>query len=776
MRAAIPLAGLLGFVAPSPGCRARSVGGDEAAPPVAEAPGEVDRRALADAIDPGVRPPLSKDVPRFLLDAIGLPSPMPQDPGELVALARQELEGWATLGATKDPRRLVGAVEGLARGVVLAERAVELGSRDTKTLSILERLYDALDAPLIANDRAFFPQMMRLFVQSSAAAGHIRDDAAVAAFSDLVFGTLERAGPAHRHAVAELVRSGDDPALVADALKRVAPKLRREDDDLGVRAMRASIALRGDAAEPAHWVALADVCYAALDVPCGDDAVRRAEAGAGTLDATKRSKLDDSLKSTRTRARDAATALSSKGARGLGGRLGQARALLDLGRHREAKAAYERLRADFPREAAPVAGLARHAIVSSFDLVGASRIIEAAGPVENADAEYYEIAIGCRATALVYDILPRVAAGKSFVEAYAELEPMLVELRDRILAYEKLGADKGVVLHFLFDVGMNEAVPLASGGGMAAATTLLRGMLPRAIAIADRVPKSVQADLVMIGSAQFADDPKAAFAVLERPLPEDPEHVAALRRAVARYELAVTWERADGLDALAKEVAALRAVAEGPAVQMLEGDVHALVARLGGDAGAWPRAEAAYRAALGDPSESKDVRGLNNLAVAVAEQGRKDEAMGLLARATAVGTEETTVAKVNLAALRVGPGDLSMLESLETEGDLVEGRLLAAAWRAQLVPPGQRAALAKALRDKVAEETKTQLRPRVLPGTTGIALRGSLSIGLGYSTAKGLEVDISTASQPWLAMRPDALPLDPRHLARAGSTGPKRSR
>jgi tetratricopeptide (TPR) repeat protein len=763
---ALPLAGLVVLAGMLAGCPRSHTTKDDHTPPAGArtvVAADVDRTALADAIDPGEQPPLSADVPRFLLDAIALPSPMPQDPAELVALAAAELDGWKSVGTSKDLGQSVAVVMGLARGVVLAERAVALGSRDTKTLSVLERLYDALDAPMISNDRAFFPQMMQLFVQASASAGHITDTAGVEAFSKVVFGTLERAGPAHRHTVAELLRTGDDPALVADALERVAPKLRKDDDALGVRAMKASLALRGGTPAPRHWVELADLCYSALDVPCGEAAMREAEAGAGALDEKAREDLDTSLQATRTRAKNAEVVLSLRDARGLGDRLSQARALLDLERHREAEAAYQRLRVDFPKEAGPVAGLARHAVVARFDLVGASRVIEAAGPVEHADREYYEIAIGCRATALIHDILPRAVAGKGFDDAYALLEPILLELREHVVAYEALGADEGVVLRFLLDVGMKEAVPLARGaGGLAEATPLLRGMLPRALAIRDRVPQSVHADLLMAGSVQFSSDPEAAFAALERPLPPDPKHAAAMRRAIAKYELIVTWEKGGYLPALAEDVAALRAVLDTPAVHMLEGDLHALGARVNGDPSGWPKAEAAYREALGDPTTATDARGLNNLAVAVAEQGRRAEAIELWSRAVSAGTEDLSLAKVNLAATREQAGDLAMLAAQETEGDLVEARLLAMAWRAELAPARERAALAKALRAKVAEEVRTQLRPRVLPGSAGIALRGSLSFGLGYSTVEGLQLDLTTASQPWLAMRPSALPLDPR--------------
>lgn len=758
MRSALPLAGLALCCAALIACPApRTIRGEEGDTPASapeSAGGDVDRVALAEAIDPGVQPPLSSEVPRFLLDAIGLPRPMPQDPDELTRLAAAELEDWKSFAPARDLDGSLGVVMGLARGVVLAERAVELGSRDTKTLAVLERLYDVLDAPMIANDRAFFPRMMQLFVQASAASGHITDDAGVEAFSQLVLGTVQRAGAAHRHAVAELVRTGDDPTIVADALKRVAPKLRRDDDALGIRAMKASLALRGGASKPEHWVALADLCYAALDIPCGDDALRRAQAEGAQ---------EDALASTRTRAKNAEIATSQRGGRGLGARLSQARALLDLGRHREAKAAYERLRADFPKEAGPVAGLARHMVVSSFDLVGASAFIDAAGPVEHADVEYFEIAIGCGATALIYDILPRVAADKGFDAAYASLEPLLLDLRDEIVAYEALGADKGVVLRFLVDVAMNEAVPIVkSGKGLEGSVTLLRGMLPRALAILDRVPKSLQAYLLVAGSVQFSADADAAFAALDRPLPPDPAQQAALRRAVARYELVVTWERSDRLDALVKEVAQLRATRDSAAAQMLEGDVHALVARLRNDASGWPKAEASYRKALGDVASAKDVRGLNNLAVAVAEQGRTAEALKLWSRAATVGTEDLSIPKVNLAAMRAEPSDLAVLAALETDGDLLEARLLAMAWRAERSPPRERARLHDALKARVAEETTSQLRPRVLPGTVGIALRGSLSFGLGYSTVEGLALELSTASQPWLAMRPAGLPLDPR--------------
>ncbi len=717
----------------------------------------VDRAALADAIDPGPQRPLTDGIPEFMLGAIGIELPLPDDVDALVERSRGELQHWEDTKTGGDLAQTLTLVMGLGRGVVYGERALEKGASDPRVLSTLERMYDLLDAPLVGGDRNMFSDMVQMFVQGAIAKGDIKEAAQVEAISGVVFSTVRAAAPAHRHAVAQLLRSGADDKTVAEALSRVTDAVRRDDEALGLRVARAAVVLAGDEATPALWFTYAAACHRALELTCGTEALAKAEAAVASLDdEDTKKKAASSAQYGKTLAAAAQTAVAQRGKKDLKSRYAQARALLELSRGAEAEAALKSLRADFPKEAAPVTGLAMHAVNMRLDMSGASQIIDDAGPdLLHKDVEYYEIAVGTRATRLVYDILPQAMAGKSFPEAFVTIRPMIDTIRDDVAALVELGDDDAVALQFLLDLGIDELVPKAMSGELTRSIDLFRGLLPRAVALRGRVPDDDLAWLIVLAVAQFSPDREAALAAVMSKPPTADDNLAR-RQTGALMELVVMWEAAEHVPELLRRV---QKAAEGietgePLVQL--GDAYALSARLSSDASAWPKAEAAYRKGLEGLLGTSRERPLNNLAVAVAEQGRSEEAILLLGAAGEAGGEDANpLSVVNMAALSE-PSEqwTKTLTELTVDGK-AEARRLAQLWLVHKAGNARdRKQAEKALTKLLAEQAADEIRPTLLPDAAGVALAGTLNAGLGYSTKDGLTIELVADSLPWLVVRP----------------------
>jgi hypothetical protein len=720
----------------------------------------VDRATLADAIDPGPQPPLSDGLPAFALAAVGVQQPIPGDVETLVALTVEQLDAWERIKSGVGLSETLELVMGLARAVVYAERAVALGGDDPRVLGALERLYHIVDAPLVAHDRALFSDMVGMFVQASAARGLIKEAAQIEAVSRIVFGTVKKANAAHRRAVAALLRSSADDATVAEALWRAAEGIRREDDVLGVRVARASVILAGDDADAKLWFGYAGACHRALQLDCGGEALAQAEAK--SVGETAAPKDKESLEYAHRLAKAAHDAVELRGETELQPRVRQAHALLELSRTAESEAAFRALRADFPREAAPVTGLAMHAVNSRLDLSGAAATIDEAGPnLLHRDEAYYEIAVGTRATRLVYDVLPQAMAGRSFPEAFAAIEPMVDTIRADVAALEALGSARAVALRFVLDVGLDELMPLALDGGIETAVPTLRGLLARAVKVRGRVPADELASRLVLATAQFSADEAAAFAAVLAPLPEASAETLRPRQTGALLELSVMWESdAQLTELLTRAEAQAKGTTSGPALLLL-GDAWALVARQRGRADAWVKAEDAYRRGLDGVLGSQRERPLNNLAVAVAEQGRTEQALHLWQEASAAGGEEANrLSEINRLATGGRPGARARLVEIASGGG-ADSRRFAQLWLTQLGTAKERRQAEAALAALLREQIPGELRPRLLPTAAGVALAGSLNAGLGYSTVKGLVIDLSVDSEAWLLMRPPSgLPFE----------------
>lgn len=726
---------------------------------------------IADAIDPGPLDPITDGLPGWLLSAIGVPSPLPGDAAELQRRADEEWRAFETSGPGQTEAQQLATFLALARSVVYAEQAAARGPASVATLVRLERAYDMIDAPMLAGQRGFFQTMFQMFVQAAATEGHIQEAAAVQQLSDAVFAAVREAGDLHARTLAQLLREGPEHESVPQALLRGAANRIGVDDALAVRMVKAAVEHLGDDADPAPLARASTLCFQALDPGCGEAMLARAEdrvakqakAGAGA-DATQAAeeaekeaeKVANAIAGAKSN-RDLVVAAGASEDASFDDRVAAARALMDLGRHDDALRAYEALRRESPKDARPVTGLARHAIATRLDMQAAIAIIDAAGEVDNADEDYYAIAIGTRATGMLYDVLPKVVAeSPGMDQIVAVLMPMLDDLRRDILALEKLGDSNGAFLHFVFDIGM-EGLAAVQTGAEGAAVPVLRGSLKRTMDLQAQIPDNPHAYTLMLAALQFCDDRGLTTQAAARAAPGEGEAKTTLqvRRLQALIDMAATWADADASAALLAAIAELDGKELGDAPKLVLADAHATYARLG-HAEAWDAVLARYEELIGDPAAATDARALNNYGVALQARGRTKDAIVVLERAFAVAEPDVAgMPALNLQATRQGPDAVAVLEAIVAANKDAGTTRAALMWLVSVAKDrAQRKAYAADLKSRQAEARKTDLRPVVLPTEAAVVLAGNLQVNVGYATLSGLQIQIDGASTPWLIVAP----------------------
>jgi tetratricopeptide (TPR) repeat protein len=745
---------------------------DEPEPPK-PAPARADAapslQEIADAIDPGPRAALTVAVPAWISAALQLPT-KGGDPQAMLTEARSEWDrfqsGATGVTTTGDAATLEKLVP-LARALALAERAGgNIEDAPVDALLVLERVYDTLDAPMLANDRNLFARMIQTFVTTLAQQGEAQGSAALEELANLVFGTLQKSGDLHHRTVAALLRRAPGHPDVPDVLGRLAPSLMAEDEALAVGVLHRSLALRGDTATAAHWLDLSGLCSRALDVRCARAALSRAETLAPTTD----DKLQKRLTDERAQVKRAHRAVELEDSAGIDDGLERGKALTELQRYPDARATFEQLVRRHPDDARPVVGLARVELMDGFDFVGAAEIVDRAQPREHLDREWYELAIGVRATALIYHVLPQVA-DREPDQILELLRPSFLQMKQDIDALEALGSEDGRVLRFVYDVAM-EALPKLRGED-AEIRTFVQGMLPRAQALRIEVPGSAYAYTLVLAAAELTVERASALAVLD--LAPPPEHAQALafRRAQAAFDLVAAWDADDRVDTM---LALVDAVADAPqplAARRLAVDGHVLARRLGKGRDELPALEQRYRSLLAESGGESDAVLHNNLAVVVAEQGRIEEAQVLWGRASELADDDTRIMpRLNVIASKAtlvlaGKAEPVHLDRLELtdwaeNAATAEVRLQARAWLAALAAKPERRKAERALRDAALKEAATNYRPRNLPSRSGVILRASAQMGLGYSTVNGLEIQLDLSGVPWLVLPcPVAIPQAP---------------
>lgn len=741
--------------------------------PAADAPPSL--QEIADAIDPGPRAALTMEIPAWISAALGLPTKGGGEPQALLAEARAQWERFqagAKSGGSGGDAATLEKIVPLARALALAERAGgNVEDAPIEVLLVLERVYDTLDAPMLANDRNLFARMIQTFVATLAQQGEAQGSAALDELASLVFGTLQKSGDLHLRTVAAILRRAPGHPDVPDVLGRLAPSLAAEDEALAVGVLRRSLALRGSNATATHWLDLAKQCSRALDVRCAQTALSRAEALASSGDDA----IQERLTEERAQQKRAHRVVELKDAAGLDDGLERGKALTELGRYPDAKATFEQLMRRHPDDARPVVGMARVVLMDGFDFVGAAELVERAQPREHLDREWYELAIGVRATALIYHLLPQLMDQQPD-QILEVLRPTFLQMKQDIDALEALGVEDGRVLQLVYEVAM-EALPKLRSEDPSELRAMMRGMLPRAQALRARAPGSMYAYTLVLASAELSADRAASLSVLELPPPSlaVPEQAAALavRRAQAAFDLVAAWDADDRVEAM---LALVDAVADAPqplAARRLAVDGHVLARRLGKGRDELPALEQRYRALLTEPGGSADAVLHNNLAVVVAEQGRADEARALWATAIDLAEDEAKpMPRLNVLASKaavalatkteLAAADRDELRTLSESGATAEVRLSAQAWLVALAGKAERRKAERALAAAAAKEAATNYRPRNLPGRGGVILRASAQMGLGYSTVQGLQIQLDLSGVPWLVLPcPVAIPQAP---------------
>jgi len=761
---------VLALACPVAACRPAKVP-DEPTPVPAPAPRDPDAppglREIADAIDPGPRPALTVDVPAWLATALRLPTEG-GDPQALLAEARAEWERFTAPSTAKGDAATLERVVPLARALALAERAGgNVEEAPVEALLVLERVYDALDAPMLANDQNLFVRMIRMYVATLAQQGQVEGSTALEELGWLAIGVLQKSGELHRRTAAAILRKAPGHRDVPDVLGRIAPELMKTDPALAVGVQRRSLALRGQAATAAHWLDLAGLCSRALDVPCADDALAKAEALGPGDDEKLRSRFGE----VRAQAEHARRAVELQDAPGLDDALARGAALTKLQRYADARALYEPLMRRHPDDARPVVGMARVVLEDGFDFVAAAEVLERARPREHLDREWYELSIGVRATALMYHVLPQVM-DREPAEILELLRPTFVQLKQDIDGLEALGEEDGRVLRWIYEMAMEAALRL-DGDDTTKLRDWLRGMLPRVQALRAEAPGSAYAYALLLGSAELSADRAGALAVIDVAPPEQHAAALAVRRAQAAFDMVTAWDAVERVDAM---LALVDAVGQAPyplAARRLAVDGQVLAGRLGVAVEASAAPESRYRALLGEEGGETDAVLHNNLAAVVADQGRFDEALALWAKAHELAEEDARdIPRLNMAATRaaaalarkveVPAADRDELRALAESGTPVEVRLQAHAWLVAIAAKPERRKAEKALRDAATKEAKEYFRPRHLPGKGGVILRNSFQVGLGYSTVQGLQIQLDLSGVPWMVLPcPVAVPPAP---------------
>lgn len=728
---------LIAIIPGATSCQRGSTGGSTISPEPAEV---LSAAELADRLDPGQTTPLSHDMPPWMRTAL---AGSPGNDALSLEDAKRNLATWFETAAKAGDDALLRGIPGLARATLVAERQVEgEDGSDPEVLLVLERIYRLVDSPGLVHNRPLVERILGEVVRMQARGGDPLGAAQIDQLSAFVFRSVERAHGLHHATLARLLREHPEHPGLPDALLATAGgRLLDADPELAVGLARHSVAPAGGR-DPTdeQWLAVAKICHRALDADCA------AWAQGELSDAAA---ADEDLLTLARAAKEIAELHGDADDLEPGLVLGQAWA--DLGRHENALATYRRLTEQFPRDARPWVGRVRAGLAIRLDYQAAFEILEQADPRDHLDIEWFEMAVGIRATAIAYHLLPQLAE-RSPAEALTALRPQLDRLAVDIDSLRGLGDTRGDVLMWLHRAGMEAWPSIAAGQPQ---VERVRGLLPQLVALHRRVPSDPYAYTLMLASAEFSADRDAALAVLDLTPPDPKDGAQVLRRLNAAIDLVATWDardRAEQLVALADEA---QPHATTMTTRRLILDAR-MVAHELGQPQDLAEIERGYRSVL--PPSGADALLLNNLAVVVARQGRADEARGLFERAIGAAQErDRPIAILNAlgaplleAGLPPHPDALALIDEIIAKEDDSDVGLLARAWKAALkMSVAEQNAAAQQLAQARDKAARTALRPR-WSSHSGVLLRGNLQLGLGYASKTGLRVDIDVTGVPWL--------------------------
>lgn len=698
--------------------------------------------AFADSIDPGAQAPLLQGLPAWVMALVGPGSAGPGSVEAMVSATVQALRQGSAVQLLTQPNVLVA----LARSLAVLEGRLAEGVATDDTLVALATLYAVLDHPQIANERSFFAKVVPAMVQIARTTGGREGVAELEAVSASVFERMQRAGPLRRHALATLLRQAPAHPRVPHLLTAVILSLERDEPQLAVRAAKLAVRFHTPP-QATHYADVAQQCYAVLDLACGDDALAQAQR----MDTKK------ALSKRLARLKDVArehteVALNNRNAKDFEGRLRYGRAMEGLDRGSEARIVLEALRAQQPKDARVLTGLARIKVARDVDMLGAFELLQAAGELDHKEADYYEISIGVRATSLFATVVPKLGGDK--VEAARALRVPLAELRAEVEAYERFGSETAVVLRGLLEVA-ERALPLVELDDEHALANLLLRSLDTAMALQQRVPHSPHAYYLRMSAAELLRDKGKAVAAVMLEAPSDAPELG-LRRAQALINLSITWNDPALLGPAAKVLDELVDPASQAAIKQPLALSAATMLALRAQFNADPRsAKEAADIFYGVFEEFNDANALNNLAVLLVGLGDHVRAGEAFHRAQTLVAADNKIALVNASAFDMSAAGRTGLETVALDEEANSAvRRHAMRW---LVHRSKGAAKRRwvRLRAKLLAEDKNPLRTE-LPNSTQVLLKGRLVFNIGYSSLTGLEFDVDAGSTPWFVLMPPA--------------------
>ncbi len=703
---------------------------------------------LAARIDPGAQAPISDGLSPRIFGILGLEA-SPTDSGR-VLLERSEAEYAEFERGMKGAEELstmVVAIRAAARSLVLAEQAARRGADEAEVLARLELAYRVADVPTLASDQSTLARLLRIFADSAEGQEVGDPEAQREPLGEVVQGAIRAAGPLHRRAVAQLLRAAPEHSAVPTAILAVATAARGEGLDWTIPAAKLALERRGPSSSADERIDLARVCFAGLDLECGEAALRSAVAGAGF------DEVEESYDEAKGDAALARRIVALRGASTLEDRLERARKTLRLGRHGAARAEFEALHADFPEDARPVGGLALHAVETEFDFGRAHRLIDAQESSRNGDAEYYEIAIGTRLMAVMGSVVPSLlfAEGR---EVATSLRPLIRRMRADIDAYAALGSTDARYLGLLLDVGEEMLDRYTETGSVSLRD--VTSLSDRALGLQASLPDNPHAyRLVMAVSMLEADRARAAkMAALPPPVGVDREAMT-LRRARALADLAVLWSDLSFAD---QALEALEGV--DPASSSEAAELHAdalMVQRLLGGAATWTRVGEAYEPLVDEHMTPGDARALNNIALAVMNNDGVEVARLAWTLSSELAEDHGDVPRLNLivsGSPEGGPAALAEMSALAEETTNAGVRVTALAWVHAWSKGRARRDATVALDRAVRSAFDEGLRPAPPDPYAGLVLEGSMKAGFGYEIASGLRIELDGAGLPWGILAP----------------------
>ncbi len=695
---------------------------------------------LAERIDPGPVPGLLEGMPAWAVAQYELDKAKPD-----VEIAAKMLATWRELPDSLSAQERLGYLVPLAFTALIIERGKPDAVTDASQMAMLAKLYGTFDMPAMFDPKGVFGSMIGLVARTMAAPpdGGSADDGRTRELMTWINAALARLPALHRRMAARMMRETPDSPDLPDVMDRVA-SASASAPELVVALRKHAMALRGSSATAVHQRELAMACYADLDLACGDAALELARRQADAKDQEFAKKLAEA-----DRRRVAASrVLALAESKSVDEQLERAALLVELGRSRAAGEAYDAIRKQHPGDARALVGQIDAQLRDTFDFNAAFETLDAApAALEHRDDKYFELAIGVRATRLMYVVLPQ-AAGGGVEAALAAVLPGLEPVRRDAAELAARGNDKGVVLQFLLGFG-DGLVPAARTMDVAAMFGRARTMLPDVVELRRKVPKSRYAFDLLLAAAQFSPDRKAALAAAATPPPPIEDATLAMRSAMTRVALAITFDERTEIDAVAKVIEAWPE-SYGAAVRTRAlARIDMIRWRLQGDVASRDRAIARYETVLAQTTQAADVADLSNLGVLLVDAGRPDDAALVFGRGYAL--EQTSDLILFHGAVLSKSPDLGRLESLASTSE-IQVALAALEWL--IAVDTRKGARAKWIAKRKSRSAEPALRARPLPTAQGLGVGSALQVAISYSTVNGLDLIIDAGPTPRIFLMP----------------------